>query len=68
MRKLCWAAFSFSAAVFLFHYLLPGKFILPLAAFICSKIYRKTKNPYIGGIIMALVACIVSVTNTLTLG
>lgn len=46
----------------------PIVFILPLAAFICSKIYRKTKNPYIGGIIMALVACITSVTNTLALG
>lgn len=46
----------------------PIVFILPLAAFICSKIYRRTKNPYIGGIIMALVACIMSVTNTLALG
>ncbi len=42
--------------------------ILPLATFICSKIYRKTKNPYIGGIIMAIIACTMSVTNTLTLG
>lgn len=42
--------------------------ILPLATFICSKIYRKTKNPYIGGIIMAIIACTISVTNTLTLG
>lgn len=46
----------------------PIVLILPLAAFICSKIYRKTKNPYIGGIIMGLIACIMSVTNTLTLG
>ena len=49
-------------------WLYPIVFILPLAAFMCSKIYRKTKNPYIGGIIMALIGCIVSVTNTLTLG
>ena len=27
---------------------------------------RETKNPYIGGIIMALIACILTVTNTLT--
>ncbi len=42
--------------------------ILPLAAFVCSKIYRKTKNPYIGGIVMGIIACTLSVTNTLTLG
>ena len=47
-------------------WLYPIVFILPLAAFVCRKIYNKTKNPYIGGIIMALIACIVSVTNTLT--
>ena len=46
----------------------PIVFILPLATFICSKIYRKTKNPYIGGIVMAIIACTMSVTNTLTLG
>jgi len=28
-------------------------------------IYRATKNPYIGGIIMGTVACILQVTNTL---
>ena len=47
-------------------WLYPIVFILPLAAFVCCKIYNKTKNPYIGGIIMALIACIVSVTNALT--
>ena len=47
-------------------WLYPIVFILPLAAFVCRKIYNKTKNPYIGGIIMALIACIVSCTNTLT--
>ena len=47
-------------------WLYPIVFILPLATFVCRKIYNKTKNPYIGGIIMALIACIVSVTNTLT--
>lgn len=49
-------------------WLYPIVLILPLAAFICSKIYRKTKNPYIGGIIMGIIACVISVTNTLTLG
>ena len=34
--------------------------------FVCSKIYKKTKNPYIGGIIMGILACMISVTNTLT--
>ena len=29
-------------------------------------IYKKTKNPYIGGIRMAIIACILTVTNTLT--
>ncbi len=40
--------------------------ILPLAAFVCRKIYQKTKNPYIGGIIMGVTACIITTTNTLT--
>ena len=31
---------------------------------VCSKIYKKSKNPYIGGIIMGILACVVSVTNT----
>lgn len=47
-------------------WLYPIVFILPLATFVCSKIYRKTKNPYIGGIVMGVIACIMSVTNTLT--
>ena len=49
-------------------WLYPIVFILPLAVFVCSKIYRKSKNPYIGGIIMGILACVISVTNTLTLG
>ena len=39
---------------------------LPLSALISHVIYKKTKNPYIGGIIMGIVACILTVTNTLT--
>ena len=49
-------------------WLYPIVFILPIATFICSKIYRKTKNPYIGGIVMGIIACIIACTNTLTLG
>ncbi len=47
-------------------WLFPIVLILPLASVICNIIYRKTKNPYIGGIIMGLIACILTVTNTLT--
>ena len=47
-------------------WLFPIVLILPLSAFICHKIYQKTNNPYIGGIIMGVIACILTVTNTLT--
>lgn len=47
-------------------WLFPIIVILPLSAYICHKIYLKTRNPYIGGIIMGLIACILTVTNTLT--
>ena len=40
--------------------------ILPLSVWISHKIYRATRNPYLGGIITGLVACILAVTNTLT--
>ena len=47
-------------------WLFPIALILPLSAWICHKIYKKTNNPYIGGIIMGIIACILTVTNTLT--
>ncbi len=47
-------------------WLFPIVLILPLSALISHLIYRKTKNPYIGGIIMGIIACILTVTNTLT--
>ena len=47
-------------------WLFPIALILPLSACICHKIYKKTNNPYIGGIIMGIIACILTVTNTLT--
>ena len=46
-------------------WLFPIVLILPLSALINHLIYRKTKNPYIGGIIMGVIACILTVTNTL---
>ena len=47
-------------------WLYPIVVILPLSVLICTKIYKKTKNPYIGGMIMGTIACILAVTNTLT--
>ena len=47
-------------------WLFPIVLILPLSVLISHLIYKKTKNPYIGGIITALIACILNVTNTLT--
>lgn len=47
-------------------WLIPIALILPLSALICHKIYRRTNNPYIGGLITGLIACILTVTNTLT--
>lgn len=47
-------------------WLFPIVLILPLASLISHVIYKKTKNPYIGGIIMGTIACILTVTNTLT--
>ena len=46
-------------------WLFPILLILPLSVVISRVIYRATKNPYIGGIIMGTVACILQVTNTL---
>ena len=47
-------------------WLFPIVLILPLSVAVSNAIYRKTKNPYIGGIIMGIIACILTVTNTLT--
>lgn len=47
-------------------WLFPVIVFLATAAVVSRKIYRATNNPYIGGFIMAAVACVVSVTNTLT--
>ncbi len=47
-------------------WLFPVIVFLGTAAVLSRKIYRATNNPYIGGFIMAAVASVVSVTNTLT--
>ncbi len=47
-------------------WLFPIAVILPLSGWVSHKIYMKTNNPYIGGIIMGFIACILTVTNTLT--
>lgn len=47
-------------------WLFPIVLILPLNVVISNAIYRRTKNPYIGGIIMGIIACIPTITNTLT--
>ncbi|MGB3414299.1 MAG: CocE/NonD family hydrolase [Microbacteriaceae bacterium] len=49
-------------------WLFPVVIILAVAAIVSRKIYRETNNPYIGGIIMASVVTMISVSNTLTIG
>lgn len=47
-------------------WLFPFVVLLPAAAVVSRKIYRETNNPYIGGFIMAAVATLIGVSNTLT--
>lgn len=47
-------------------WLFPIVIIIPLAAIITRKIYRVTKNPYLGGIIYAIIVTVMMVSNTLT--
>lgn len=47
-------------------WLFPIVIIIPLAALITRSIYKETNNPYLGGIIYALVVTVMMVTNTLT--
>ena len=49
-------------------WLFPIIVYLPLAAFVSRTIYKKTGNPYIGGIIMGILLTIINCTNTLTFG
>lgn len=47
-------------------WLYPVIIILAVAAVVSRKLYRATKNPYLAGIIMAILVAIMSCTNTLT--
>ena len=47
-------------------WLYPVIVVLAVAAVVSRKLYRATKNPYLAGIIMALLVAIMSCTNTLT--
>ncbi|MFC4322993.1 alpha/beta hydrolase family protein [Litchfieldia salsa] len=47
-------------------WLFPIIIIIPLAAIITRKIYKVTNNPYLGGIIYAIIVTVMMVTNTLT--
>lgn len=47
-------------------WLYPVIVVLAVAAVVSRKLYRATKNPYLAGIIMALLVTIMSCTNTLT--
>ena len=49
-------------------WLLPVLVYLPLGAYISRVIYKKTNNPYIGGVIMALLITIINCTTPLTFG
>ena len=48
-------------------WLFPMLVTLPGAAVVSRIIYKKTKNPYLGGLICAIVVAIMSCTNTLTM-
>lgn len=47
-------------------WLFPIVVILPVGAIVSRKIYRASRNPYLPGIIMGLVATLIAVSNTLT--
>lgn len=47
-------------------WLFPIVIILPVAAIISRILYKATRNPYLSGVIMALVVTAMSCTNTLT--
>ncbi len=47
-------------------WLVPLVVYLPVSALVCRRIYRWTNNPYLGGILMAVLITIINCTNTLT--
>lgn len=48
-------------------WLFPMLVILPLAVVISRVIYRRTKNPYLGGLIMGIFVTLITCSNSLTL-
>jgi hypothetical protein len=48
-------------------WLFPMLVTLPGSAVVSRIIYKKTNNPYLGGIICAIIVAIMSCTNTLTI-
>ena len=47
-------------------WLYPIVVVLPVAAVVSRVLYKQTKNPYLSGIIMAILVTAMSCTNTLT--
>ena len=47
-------------------WLYPIVVILPVAAVVSRILYKRTRNPYLAGLIMALIVTTMSCTNTLT--
>ncbi len=46
-------------------WLFPVVVILPFAAFLSRKVYKKTNNPYIAGVVMAVFVTVMTATNQL---
>ena len=55
-----------SGSVILGIWVYPLLFWLPAAVLVSRAIYKKTNNPYLGGIIMALLVTLANCTNTIT--
>ncbi len=47
-------------------WLFPFLVILPFSAVLSRKLYKATRNPYLGALIMALTIAVIACTNTLT--
>ena len=49
------------------HLAVPDPGLLPAGAVLDRKLFKVTRNPYLGGMIFALIMTIMACTNTLTL-
>ena len=47
-------------------WLIPLLVYLPLSVVVSRSIYKRTNNPYLGGLIMALIITVINCTNTMT--